>query len=90
MPIDIETCPSLTLLTSAETAKLLRLSNVSIRRYALDGRLRAVPGVGKLLFTAEAVRAFLKGSAPLPRMRTKTRRSAAMPRPRPTLPAGPQ
>jgi hypothetical protein len=61
MPIDIENCPALTLFTSTETAKLLRLSSASVRRFALDGRLRAVPGVRKLLFTAEAVRAFLRG-----------------------------
>jgi hypothetical protein len=50
--------------SSAETAAYLRVCEEMVRRLHRGNKLRAVPGLRKLLFTSEAIEEFLRGGRP--------------------------
>ena len=64
--IDLATCSDYTLLSTAEVAELLSISEASVRKLARDGRLRAIGGFRVLYFSARAVREFVNGCGALP------------------------
>ncbi|MDT3683646.1 MAG: helix-turn-helix domain-containing protein [Pseudorhodoplanes sp.] len=49
------------LLSCAETAAYLHVCQETVRRLKRANKLRAVPGLRKLLFTSEAINDFLRG-----------------------------
>ena len=49
--------------TASELVQELSMSEWTIRRWAEAGRLKRVPGTGKVLFTADSVKAVQKGEA---------------------------
>ena len=61
--IDLETCPDFQLLSTAEVAESLRLSQASVRKLVRDGRLRAIDGFRVFYFSAKAVRNFIQSEA---------------------------
>jgi Helix-turn-helix domain len=64
--IDLATCSAYTLLSTAEVAELLNISEASVRKLARDGRLRVIGGFRVLYFSARAVREFVNGCGALP------------------------
>jgi hypothetical protein len=50
--------------SSAETAAYLRVCQETVRRLHRSKKLRAVPGLRKLLFTSDAIEEFLQGGQP--------------------------
>lgn len=59
--IDLETCSDYLLLSTADVAEALNISEGAVRKAAKDGRLRAIGGFRVLYFPAIAVRAFARG-----------------------------
>jgi Helix-turn-helix domain len=57
--IDLKTCSDHTLLSTAEVAEALNISEGSVRKFAKDGRLRVIGGFRVLYFSARAVREFV-------------------------------
>jgi hypothetical protein len=57
--IDLTTCSDYTLLSTAEVAEALNISEASVRKLAKDGRLRVIGGFRVLYFSARAVREFV-------------------------------
>lgn len=57
--IDLATCSDYTLLSTAEVAEALNISEASVRKLAKDGRLRDIGGFRVLYFSARAVREFV-------------------------------
>jgi excisionase family DNA binding protein len=50
------------LLSCAEAAAYLNLCEETVRRLKRANKLRAVPGLRKLLFTSDSIEEFLRGS----------------------------
>jgi excisionase family DNA binding protein len=61
--IDLETCSDFQLLSTAEVAESLRLSQASVRKLVRDGRLRAITGFRVFYFSAKAVRMYIESEA---------------------------
>ena len=63
---DLATCSDYTLLSTAQVAELLNISEASVRKLARDRRLRAIGGFRVLYFSARAVKEFVNGCGALP------------------------
>ena len=64
--IDLASCSDYQLLSTAEVAEVLNISEASVRKLARDGRLRVIGGFRVLYFSARAVRQFVNGCDALP------------------------
>lgn len=60
--IDLATCSDFQLLSTAEVAEALRISQGSVRKAARDGRLAAILGFRVFYFSAKSVRAFVQAN----------------------------
>jgi len=64
--VDLATCSDYQLLSTAEVAELLNISEASVRKLARDGRLRVIGGFRVLYFSARAVKDCVNGCGALP------------------------
>ena len=60
--IDLSSCSDFQLLSTAEVANALRVSQGSVRKLVRDGRLAAIGGFRVFYFSAKAVRDFVKAN----------------------------
>jgi hypothetical protein len=60
--IDLYTCSDYQLLSTAELAEALRISQASVRKLVRDGRLAAIGGFRVFYISAKAARDFVKAN----------------------------
>jgi hypothetical protein len=60
--IDLATCSDFQLLSTAEVAGALRISQGAVRKAVRDGRLIAIDGFRVFYFSARSVRAFVQAN----------------------------
>jgi hypothetical protein len=60
--IDLYTCSDYQLLSTAEVAEALRISQASVRKLVRDGRLAAIGGFRVFYISAKAARDFVRAN----------------------------
>ncbi|UWU77911.1 helix-turn-helix domain-containing protein [Bradyrhizobium huanghuaihaiense] len=73
--IDLDTCSDYALLSTAEVAQSLRISEGAVRKAVREERLKAIAGFRVLYFAAREVRAFASGMSPSSHTATHKQRS---------------